>query len=348
MTEAPAFDRRSLLLGGAAMSAGLALIDTPADAAESPAAGSALTAAEAPILQGPYVDLRTAEGNVTMWGRSFGDLNPEKQRYGWYTGKVMAVVPGGKVRELFGFTGFGVSRSIVNSDGTIQILLREVGYYTDLKSGEILEEYKNPFHGETVKVVPVANDPFNRKIEPYALWRPDMGGLNAGPQIKRPFIQPWEVLGDKVRLYRATHLYYKNALDPAKWPRESAGAMVQASEFFLYDFKPEDIQDRNKTAVRYTGTWARITPWLPWMLMGAAPGHCMYQCFMGTAGSVDELALKRHVIDYTEKNYPRFMNAPDKLEGDSLSSLEVYARTMQPAPPRPAGAAPFNMHPADG
>jgi SMC interacting uncharacterized protein involved in chromosome segregation len=95
-----------------------------------------------------------------------------------------------------------------------------------------------------------------------------------------------------------------------------------------------------------TGTWNRITPWLPWMLMGQSPGCMLYECMSGNADSIDDLPIDRAIIDYTEKNYPKFMTAPDDETAPSLSSLEVYARTHTPAPPRPADAPPIDLNPS--
>jgi hypothetical protein len=55
-------------------------------------------------------------------------------------------------------------------------VLREIGLYTDLKSGEILEEWRNPYLDETVKVVPIANDPFNHTITNFYPSPPSMAG----------------------------------------------------------------------------------------------------------------------------------------------------------------------------
>jgi len=74
-----------------------------------------------------------------------------------------------------------------------------------------------------------------------------------------------------------------------------------------------------------------VTPWLPWMLMGQAPGHCQYACFMGSGNPLDEI-FSRKVLDYIEKNYPKYLQAPEKWSDVSLSSLENYAREQKPAP----------------
>jgi hypothetical protein len=129
------------------------------------------------------------------------------------------------------------------------------------------------------------------------------------------------------------HLAYPTALRPDKWPRESAGPIAQVSEFFAHHVRVDDMQNEKLTTVPYNGVWNRITPWLPWMLMGQAPGHCQYNCFMGTTANLED-AISRPVLDYAEKNYAKYFTAPDKWSSPSLSSLENYARTQKPQPPK--------------
>ena len=69
---------------------------------------------------------------------------------------------------------------------------------------------------------------------------------------------------------------YPNRLDPETWPRESAGKMIQTSELFRYFIRRADLEDPAKTHVPANGSWVRVQPWLPWMLMGQTPGHVLY------------------------------------------------------------------------
>ena len=127
------------------------------------------------------------------------------------------------------------------------------------------------------------------------------------------------------------HLYDPTALQPDNWPRESAGPMARVSEFFAHHMNAADMQNPKLTKVPYHGLWNRTTPWLPWMLMGQAPGHCQYQCFMGSGEELEQVH-SRQVLDYVEKNYPKYFEAPTKWEDPSLSSIERYALEQQPAP----------------
>ena len=286
-------------------------------------------------LSGPYVDLSTGEGNKIAYARTQGNLDESVQKTGWFKGYVMGVRPGEAIRDLFGFAGFGVSRLQQNADGSIAKILREVGYYTDLRSGEVLEEWDNPYTGETVPVVPIANDPFNYVISEHFPEPPEFGGLNEEKPPKIPFILPWDQRGDRIDMEIHIHLYYPNALDPAKWVRESTGPMVQVSEFFAFHVDGAQMQNAELTTLPYHGVWNRTTPWLPWMLMGQADGFCQYAAFMGAGEELDEVH-DRALLDYAEKHHPKYFNAPKHYNPDtpSLSSLEWYEIERTPAPPK--------------
>jgi hypothetical protein len=209
--------------------------------------------------------------------------------------------------------------------------LREVVYYKDLATGEVLETFLNPYTDEEVRVVPVANDPFNIVIEKYYPKGPSYGGLRKQEEERKPMILPFKVISSEtVALATDIHLYYPSALQPDKWPRESAGKFVRVSEMFRYIIPRAHLEDSTKTSIEYSGSWSRITPWLPWMLMGQAPGHIYY---IGTMGAYDNLdMLSPNVRRYAEKHHPDYFDAPTEWKEPSLSSLEDYARTQKPAP----------------
>ena len=286
-----------------------------------------------PALEGPYLDLRTGVGNKLGYARIQGDIDWGKQKYFWFTGYVMAVEPNKKIQDLVGACGFGAIRLKQRPDGSIERLCREIILYTDLRSGEVLEEWHNTIIDERVKAVHVANDPFNYVIEDYFPKPPKFGGLNTEAEPPRvPFMLPWSQHGDMLTMEIHIHLVYPSALQPDKWPRESAGPMAQVSEFFAHHVKAADLQNPKITSLDYQGVWNRTTPWLPWMLMGQRPGHVQYACFMGTCAHPADV-LSRSAVDYAEKHYAKYFEAPTEWSPNhSLSSLENYAREQQPSP----------------
>jgi Protein of unknown function (DUF1838) len=289
-----------------------------------------------PAIEGPYLDLRTGKGNQLAYARIQGDLDPAQQKYFWFKGYVNAVQPGKKIVDLVGAQGFGAIRLLPQPDGSIQRLCREIILYTDLKTGAVLDEWTNPITNERVKAVHVDNDPFNYVIADHFPTPPSFGGLNKDVKPpKIPFILPWYQHGDWLEMEIHIHLAYPSALQPDKWPRESAGPVAQVSEYFAHHVLAADMQNPKLGTVDYRGTWNRVTPWLPWMLMGQAPGLCNYNCFMGTTKNLEQI-FDRQVMDYAEKNYAKYFEAPSKWTGEpSLSSLEHYARNQKPAPAKP-------------
>lgn len=297
------------------------------------AAGPA-AAQSKPSIKGPYVDLTTGKGNLIALARMEGNLDESKVKYGGASGIISAVRANEKIRDLFGFEVWSVATTRKQPDGSYRILHREAIYYTDLESGEILTEYLNPFTNEKVKVVDVINDPWNVHIEEFEPLPPSYGGLNKPPEgPRKPHVLNWrEVAGGLVVAQRNINLFYPSALPPDKWPRESTGKMVQVSENYTYVVNLADMQNPEKTSIEYAGSWSRVTPWLPWMLMGAAPGHVLYQSVSYNGDDINK--LKPNVVEHTRKNHPEIFDPPpvESLQKPNLSSLENYARTQKPAP----------------
>lgn len=321
----------------AALTAGLAFTGLPAlNAVMAPGAANAATTTSigSDWMRGPTHDLTTGRGNVDAYLKLTSNLDMKSTHFGWIEGYVMGVAPGGAVKNICGFRGIGCNRLIPyeGPEYGFRRVLREIVFYTDLETGEILEEMENPYTGEMVRVVPVANDPFNAIFKDVWPDPPSYGGLNTEKREPRPFILNWQQIGKHAMMEIHVHLYYPNALDPKKWVRESSGPMNRVTETFNYSFSAEDLQNPDLTTIPSTGVWGRVTPWLPWMLMGQAPGHCLYNCNFADIKSLED-APGQNIIEHIAKNYPKFLDAPTVWEEPSLSSLEWYAREQEPAPP---------------
>jgi hypothetical protein len=114
--------------------------------------------------------------------------------------------------------------------------------------------------------------------------------------------------------------------------------MNRVSEHFIYVVKRADVENPHLTHIPHVGSWSRITPWLPWMMMGQAPGHVSYFTHFetmpnGVAGLPADLVAAARAMD------EKWLHAPTEDYGPSLSSLENYAREQTPAPV-PAGWMP--------
>jgi hypothetical protein len=306
------------------------------------AAGLATT----PALAAPKVDLVTkVDFKDPKWNRDTyirldADVDPTKEKLGWLKGTAYGVRDNEAVRPLFNVEGFSLVRTKRLEDGSWRRMLREVVFYRDLKTGEILKTWLNPYTHEEVRVVPIANDPFNFTIGEFYPDPPSYGGLNTVKPPKKPYLLNWsQGPDDTLILNTDINLMYPSALQPDKWPRESAGPMNRVSELFIYVMKRKDVENPAMTNIPVVGSWSRITPWLPWMLMGQGRGHISYFCTFATLpGGIKDLAPD--LVAAAAAIDPKFLHAPTEDYGPSLSSLENYARENKPAPVPPGWTPP--------
>ncbi len=281
------------------------------------------------------IDFTRPRWNRDAWARIHADMDTGKERISHCSGIIIAVEPGKALKPFLGFQTFLVTRLMALPDGNIRRLNKEVIFYTELtrtgQPGAIIDEWHNPWNDEKVRVVQVTNDPFNYTISETLILAPEdfKGDRSKLPKI--PLIFPWQEL-DSETLVLSTdmHLNYPSPLQPEKWPRESAGPFAQVSEMMRYIVKRKDLENPALTAVPYHGTWHRVGPWLPWMLMGQRPGHVLYASTMVGFDTVEKLPA--HVLEYTRKHCPHMLTAPTEDYGPSHSSLEHYSREQTPAP----------------
>jgi hypothetical protein len=287
------------------------------------------------------VDFKNPQWNRDTFARLDADVDPAKEKIGWMKGKAFGVRPNEPVRHLLNVEGFSLVRTKRLPDGSWRRMLREIVFYRDKTTGEILKNWRNPYSDEEVRVVPIANDPFNFTIMDTVPPPPSYGGLQKSEATKTPFLLDWTEGPDGTIICQTgIDMMYPSALQPDKWVRESSGVMNRVSEHFIYTFKRRDAENPAVTHIPHTGAWTRITPWLPWMLMGQAPGNISYFLTFASQHSIKDLpadlvAAARALGPDGEK----WLHAPTEDYGPSLSSLENYARQQTPAPV-PAGWTP--------
>lgn len=243
--------------------------------------------------------------------RMFADADGKPVFRDWDV-TMFAVLPGEKPRPILRMHGFNAGRLIARADGGHDLVTREVSYYQDLKTGEIIESWHNPLNGKNVCVLHVANDPVNNKFA-----RPS----GAGGAV------PFNIRGDVTSLRLDIPLAYPNPLQPKEYPEESTGSTYLASEHFIYFAKTSELTSDTLRSVPTHYSWFRTGPWLPWMKMGAAPGYLLYSGQGRKYATFDELPEK--IKDYTRKHYPAFATAPERFQAPNETSWTHYAKRKQ-------------------
>ena len=298
--------------------------------------GSAEATAATPRRRQP-IDFGNPQDNLQAYIKLIGDTTG-RNVVGHYSGHVFAVIEGQIVKPLFGFEGFGTGRYEPQPDGSFRNIWREVAYYKDLASNAILEQWQNPWSGETVDVLPVQNDPVNFVLTDRVPQIPIREGLefqfgNYGRGDA--FVLPWMVdrAGDWAEIMYDVHGRRPNPLPPEQWPRESSGPRLRTSEFFQMGARLSELEDPEVTSAFQVGGWQRIADWLPWMVMDQRPGHLFYRAVTRKHARVED--LPRPIVDYTERHFPKFLTPPDQWEAKNVSSFDVYKALRKPRPQKP-------------
>jgi hypothetical protein len=144
--------------------------------------GTGSAALGAPLLLGsgavsaavPRIDFADPVQNLRAFMRLTADLDPAKEKHGWFGGHIFAVVDDKPLQMLCGVEGFGVMRVAPQKDGTYRVFNRELAFYKDPKTDEFIDEWTNPITGEKCQVSPIHNRIVNATVAPVV--RQDFDG----------------------------------------------------------------------------------------------------------------------------------------------------------------------------
>jgi hypothetical protein len=321
------FSRRHFTLGAVAMGA---------------AAGFALPAGATPVVNGKWQpNFDDPNDNVEAYMKMTSTLGDEIVR-GWFGGHVFSLVENQPLRPLMKLEGFGVGNAKRQPDGSYRIGWKEVGFYKDLVTDQVIDSWINPL-GDRTQVMHIQNHSVASTISPT--FKKQSGGPPGMDQstIQRadyrrpndasePFLLPWWQIGDTTILWMDVSAVLPNPLPPEVWPRESSGQTIRIAEQTMYSAKTADFTNPALQSVDYVGAWNRFSPWLPWMEMGGQPGGLFLRAGTKRMRSFDELSPTLRA--YAEKHYPEFLDPTVDPNLKNESSWEVFKRTRKPLLPR--------------
>lgn len=261
-------------------------------------------AATSVVAQGDEkLDLSKPEDAFIVWAKSMCSLDESDHVLHWWRGKMFSRVPGEKDRHLFNVQGMNIRNCKFYPEGDrapgIRSTSREVMLYLDPVTNEVVETWQNPFTGETVDVVQVANDPVNMRD---IFWAKDEAGNYAGIGMDQMLMGNRILSGGG-----AARLFYDNPL--AGDYQQYVGGTYHAMEYGTDSINATEALDpTTKTVHDVNISWGRISKWLPWMKMGDRDGVVVFHTAGMRLTSFDQLPdVLRNEID---KNYPIYREPP--------------------------------------
>jgi hypothetical protein len=276
-------NRRLLLTSAALSPAILGLSNTRANAPSDTRPPSALTKAE--LLE---VFMRMAgslDDRLVIW---------------WFEGVRYGVADATTV-PLFGMKVGMFHRFFRQPDNTFALAMFELTYYTDLASGNLLHEFKNPYTGETNTVRHVRLGPSIRYQSAAGQQvPPDPAIVEYSSQLGPALIR-----GD--HLWIPTDVTAKIQLPSPKAPR------IHINHFTTISGKLSETSNQAILSAPATINFQNILRWEPWMKMGDHPGAMMSRA----AG------LKLEAIEDLPQDYLNIAHAQNaKLISDPIATLD--------------------------
>lgn len=244
------------------------------------------------------LDMNNADDVVKSDRKLQSSLKDGEEVVYYWEGNVYTRIAGEKDRHLFHYWGMNVRASKGFTDPVkgygYRLVTREVLFYLDPKTNEVVRTWKNPWTDEEVDVVHITNDPVNAPIS----WaRGERGAAKfRGQQIEDKFMYTYEI-----------PLFYANPL--AGEYQDYVGGTYQAMEIFNFIADKDELLDASKNVAYPTVSWTRISKLLPWMKMGDRQG---YMIFSGSGkkmrGGYD--ALPEGIRKEIATNHPIYNHAP--------------------------------------
>lgn len=257
------------------------------------------------IPKDPRLDLDDPETNYRAMLKLRADTAGKDCLFA-FPGTAWVMVPQEKNLLCFRTFGIGATRIEEVPEGW-RIYSREVLYYLDPQTGAILESWKNPFlGGREVEVVHVANDPVNGVFT-----------RQGNPVLSPPY--PYVSAGDDVVFQWNFFIFRPAELTRSEFPLYSSGDKDQHAELWGIKGRKSEILDPKITSASCVMSWSRVCGWLPFMEMGASPGTMVFHSHsMKLMNGVDD--LPRYILDYTAKNYAKYLEAPREWAGPVMTS----------------------------
>ena len=230
----------------------------------------------------------------------------------WWHGQAFGRRQGERDTHLFDVVGMNVRACSAIEDETLgagyALVSREILLYTDKETGEALSTWDNPWTGETVDVLHVANDPVN--FESYvtgrdgspSTWRGEHGGGMWWQRSTFPLWYPNPLGGDF---------------------QTEVGGTYHATEMFNFFGRTEDLFDPETTTAKVTVGWSRMSDWLPWMKMNGREGIFWVHTAGRKLESWDELpdVMKNEIATH----YPEYVAPPPTGDPrDNMTSWKYY------------------------
>lgn len=259
------------------------------------AAGAAPSAVAGARPAAQTLDLTSEAGRLIAIVKMRGTLSDQVSR-GFVVGRYHGIVDD-QAKPLFGVLAGTISQYRRVSDTEFGVRALEVAYFTDLETGELLDDWLNPYTGETVSVPQTRMGPSTSTLSADGLVIDVAAGEARQMQLNHRF-RPPTIVGDDV------------------WIAEEISAVAGGGSFAYnemthYQARRQDLEDPDQTSVRSHVQFTSAVTWRPWMKMQGHPGHLHGAAAGRHIKSADE--WPDYYQELCRRHHPDYLDEPERL-----------------------------------
>lgn len=247
--------------------------------------------------KGPAFDSTSPQGRFHVFALMRAALD-EQLCTSWMKAQYFAVVED-KMEPLFGVVSAVFARYRRHASGGLEAVSAEIAWFTDNETGKVLDEYRNPWTGRTVKVPEGGLSPSRYFIGDDLSLK--LGRTVPGMEMVHE-VQPIEARGDDVWMNERMR---SSVTIPGK-PRP-----FRYSESNTIRADRKAVTAKGATRVTSDVGFTNVCSWRPWLEMADHPGH-MTASGMGKQNTTLQ-TLPPAWVDATNARRPGFLDDPAKI-----------------------------------
>lgn len=223
---------------------------------------------------------------VRIMGRTDGGVGIR-----WSDGVLSGVVEQ-ETTQILGVCQQIFTRFKARDDGSYDATYLELVYFTDLESGEVLEEWDNPYTGRVTQVPAQVLGPsrFYLPLDLHVVNEPfPMEGIE-----NTHWLEPLPLSTEDVM--------FNERIDSYVPPMVEGGAPLKFHEVFSFRAPRQALEDDSLTSVPATIDKVNVISWRPWMDMDEIDGVSMSR---GAGRAITDYgALPEHLVKKNEEFFP--------------------------------------------
>ena len=244
------------------------------------------------IIPDNIPDLNLPVNNVTSMLRMQATIGNEEQIPWHYTGILWAQKHSEQPIPMVKIEGMESYKVIPLEDGSYEILGNMVTFFRDIETGEMIDEYKNPFTGKTNKVEPNLRKAtsIGRGLNISTMGIRPTSFIDKMPD--KPLLIDWNFGADTVWMQNQTA--YPPGLTP---PRLQRFTMFSPLDKFV---------DQSILSLPTMFTATVLMPYLHWMDMDDEEGHTLWHASGVKLNDMSELPEEyssRLMSEYSDYSY---------------------------------------------